>query len=215
MISTIRVFFIYKWKDCLAAFAAIFYQKEFNMLKRCPWADNDPLYQDYHDQEWGKPQFDSQKLFEKLCLEGQQAGLSWITVLKKRENYRAAFYQFDPKKVAKMTALEVDHLMQNPGLIRHRKKLEAIIRNAKAYLAMEKCGENFSDFIWSFVGHQPQINDVPSLGVVPSKTVTSKSLSQALKKRGFVFVGETTCYAFMQSMGLVDDHLNDCPCKAK
>ena len=180
---------------------------------RCPWVGNLPIYLDYHDNEWGKPQFDNQKLFEKLCLEGQQAGLSWITVLKKREAYRQAFHHFEPERVAKMTVLDLDRCMQNEGLIRHRAKLEAIVKNAKAYLAMEKCGENFSDFIWSFVNHQPIINDVPDLRVVPAKTDVSEALSKALKKRGFVFVGATTCYAFMQSMGLVNDHLNDCCCK--
>ena len=184
-------------------------------ITRCPWVGEQPIYIDYHDKEWGKPEFDSQKLFEKICLEGQQAGLSWITVLKKRESYRVAFHQFDPKKIAKMTALDIDACMQNTGLIRHRAKLEAIVKNAKAYLEMEKCGENFSDFIWSFVNHKPIINDVPDLRSVPAKTEVSKALSKALKKRGFVFVGETTCYAFMQSMGLVDDHLNDCPCKTR
>lgn len=183
------------------------------MKTRCTWVGNSPIYIDYHDNEWGKPEYDSLKLFEKICLEGQQAGLSWITVLKKRENYRNAFHQFDPEKIAKMTALDVDKLMENAGLIRHRKKLEAIITNAKAYLEMQKCGENFSDFIWAFVNHQPQINDVPDLSCIPAKTSTSIAMSNALKKRGFVFVGETTCYAFMQSMGLVNDHLNDCCCK--
>ena len=184
-------------------------------MSRCPWAGDSQIYIDYHDKEWGKPQFDSQKLFEKICLEGQQAGLSWITVLKKREAYRAAFHHFDPEKIATMTGADIDCLMQNEGLIRHRAKLDAIVKNAKAYLQMQKCGENFSDFVWSFVDHKPQINDVPTLNVIPAKTDTSKALSKALKKRGFVFVGETTCYAFMQSMGLVDDHLNSCPCKAK
>ena len=185
------------------------------MIKRCAWSEELPIYRDYHDKEWGKPQFDEQKLFEKLCLEGQQAGLSWITILKKRENYRNAFFQFDPEKVAQMTAEDIDQCMQNPGLIRYRAKLEAIVKNAQAFLAMKKCGENFSDFIWSFVNHKPIVNDVPDLRTVPAKTEASKALSKALKKRGFVFVGETTCYAFMQSMGLVDDHLNDCPCKTR
>ncbi|PJG82054.1 DNA-3-methyladenine glycosylase I [Caviibacterium pharyngocola] len=185
------------------------------MTTRCPWAGDLPIYVNYHDTEWGKPQYDSIKLFEKLCLEGQQAGLSWITVLKKRENYRQAFFHFDPHKIAQMSETDIDELMQNAGLICHRAKLAAIVTNARAYLAMEKCGENFSDFIWSFVNHQPQINDVPNLAAIPSKTAVSAALSKALKKKGFVFVGETTCYAFMQSMGLVDDHLNDCPCKHK
>lgn len=182
-------------------------------MTRCAWAGDLPIYIDYHDNEWGKPQFDSQKLFEKICLEGQQAGLSWITVLKKRDAYRAAFHHFEPKNVAKMTASDIDELMQNAGLIRHRAKLEAIVKNANAFLEMEKRGENFSDFIWSFVNHRPIINDVPDLSVVPAKTEISKAMSKALKKRGFVFVGETTCYAFMQAMGLVNDHINGCCCK--
>ena len=182
-------------------------------MTRCAWAGDSPIYIDYHDNEWGKPQFDSQKLFEKICLEGQQAGLSWITVLKKRDAYRAAFHHFEPKNVAKMTASDIEELMQNAGLIRHRAKLEAIVKNANAFLEMEKRGENFSDFIWSFVNHRPIINDVPDLSVVPTKTEISKAMSKALKKRGFVFVGETTCYAFMQAMGLVNDHINGCCCK--
>lgn len=177
---------------------------------RCNWCETSDIYMKYHDDEWGKPEFDSLKLFEKICLEGQQAGLSWITVLKKREAYRQAFHQFNPLKIAQMTKTDLDQLMQNTGLIRHRKKLEAIVQNSKAYLTMQKNGEDFSEFIWGFVHHQPQINDVPTLETIPAKTAASKAMSQALKKRGFVFVGETTCYAFMQAMGLVDDHLNDC-----
>ncbi|WP_373099550.1 MULTISPECIES: DNA-3-methyladenine glycosylase I [Pasteurellaceae] len=185
------------------------------MTTRCSWCESAQIYIDYHDQEWGKPQYDSVKLFEKLCLEGQQAGLSWITVLKKREHYRQAFYHFDPHKIAAMGEQDIDRLMLNPGLIRHRAKLQAIVKNAHAYLAMEKCGENFSDFIWSFVNHQPQINDRPTPDSIPAKTPTSALMSKALKKKGFVFVGETTCYAFMQSMGLVDDHINGCRWKHK
>lgn len=184
-------------------------------ITRCGWVGDSEIYIHYHDQEWGKPEFDSRKLFEKICLEGQQAGLSWITVLRKRDTYREAFFQFDPEKIAQMTESDVDRLMENQGVIRHRAKLEAIIRNAKAYLQMQANGEDFSQFIWAFVNGQPQINDVPDLSVVPAKTETSKAMSKALKKKGFVFVGETTCYAFMQSMGLVDDHVNDCCCKNK
>ncbi|OOF71327.1 DNA-3-methyladenine glycosidase, partial [Rodentibacter caecimuris] len=182
---------------------------------RCAWCGNLDIYINYHDNEWGKPEFNSHKLFEKLCLEGQQAGLSWITILKKRETYRQAFYQFDPEMIAEMTTLDIDSLMQNSSLIRHRAKLEAIVKNAQAYLKMEKNGQNFSDFIWSFVNHQPIINNVPDMNSIPVKTETSKAMSKALKKLGFVFVGETTCYAFMQSMGLVNDHLNHCFCKKK
>lgn len=184
-------------------------------MKRCDWVGSNKIYVQYHDNEWGKPEFDSQKLFEKICLEGQQAGLSWITVLKKRENYRKAFFNFNPEKIAQITESDLDDLVKNKGLIRHRAKLEAIVRNAKAYLAMQANGEDFSSFIWAFVNGKPQINDVPTLDYVPAKTETSKAMSKALKKRGFVFVGETTCYAFMQSMGLVNDHLNDCHCKTK
>ena len=144
---------------------------------RCAWAGNSDIYVAYHDNEWGKPEFDSQKLFEKLCLEGQQAGLSWITVLKKRENYRQAFFNFNPHKIAQMQATDIDTLMENSGLIRHRKKLEAIIRNAQAYIAMEANGEDFDQFIWSFVGGKPQINDVPTLASVPAKTATSLAIS--------------------------------------
>lgn len=182
---------------------------------RCSWVSDSPIYIHYHDHEWGKPEFDSLKLFEKLCLEGQQAGLSWITVLKKREAYRQAFFQFDPYQIVHMQKEDIDSCMENAGLIRHRAKLEAIVKNAHAYVAMEKRGENFSKFIWSFVNYQPQINDIPHSTVIPAKTATSKQMSQSLKKKGFVFVGETTCYAFMQSMGLVNDHLNDCFCKHK
>ncbi|MCK3655365.1 DNA-3-methyladenine glycosidase [Pasteurellaceae bacterium Macca] len=185
------------------------------MVVRCHWVGESELYIHYHDNEWGKPEYNSRKLFEKLCLEGQQAGLSWITVLKKRDAYREAFFHFNPEKIAQMTAKEIDDRIQNSGLIRHRAKLEAIVKNAKAYLAMQERGEDFSQFIWGFVQHQPQINKVQSPADVPSKTPTSKAMSQALKKRGFVFVGETTCYAFMQSMGLVDDHLNTCLCKSQ
>lgn len=183
------------------------------MKSRCAWVGETAIYQAYHDNEWGKPEYDSLKLFEKLCLEGQQAGLSWLTVLQKRAYYRQVFYQFDPVKIAQMSEVEIDRLMQDTGVIRHRRKLEAIIKNAKAYLAMQKCGENFSEFVWSFVDGCPKNNDVPNLDCVPNQTPASVAMSKALKKRGFVFVGATICYAFMQSMGLVNDHHNDCYCK--
>lgn len=185
------------------------------MIKRCNWVGDSQLYRDYHDHEWGKAEYDRRKLFEKLCLEGQQAGLSWITVLKKREAYRQAFFQFDPERIATMGEREIEQLMLNAGLIRHRAKLNSIIKNAQAYITMQANGEDFSQFIWGFVGGKTQINDVPSPDVIPSHTQISKAMSKALKQRGFVFVGATTCYAFMQSMGLVDDHLNDCHCKTR
>ncbi|MBP2168978.1 DNA-3-methyladenine glycosylase I [Erwinia toletana] len=181
-------------------------------MQRCGWVTQDPLYLTYHDSEWGIPQTKGKALYEMICLEGQQAGLSWITVLKKRENYRRAFKGFDPAAVALMGEEELDTLMQDSGLIRHRGKLTAIIVNARAYLAMEAGGEDFADFIWSFVDHQPQINHLTSLAGAPGKTAVSDALSKALKKRGFKFVGSTTCYAFMQACGLVNDHVIDCFC---
>lgn len=179
-------------------------------MNRCGWVTQDALYQDYHDNEWGKPCTDSQALFELLCLEGQQAGLSWITVLKKRENYRRCFHQFNPERVARMTGDDVTLLLQDSGIIRHRGKIEAIITNARAWLELENQGESFSHFIWSFVDHQPLINRPASLADVPAKTATSDAMSKALKKRGFKFIGSTICYAFMQAAGLVNDHTVDC-----
>lgn len=181
-------------------------------MQRCGWVTQDPLYLDYHDNEWGVAQRDGKKLFEMICLEGQQAGLSWITVLKKRENYRHAFHNFDPQRVAAMTAQDVDNLLQNAGIIRHRGKIEAIIGNARAYLAMEANGESFSDFIWGFVDNQPQIAHAALLAEIPASTPVSDALSKALKKRGFKFVGSTICYAFMQACGLVNDHVVGCIC---
>ncbi|MEY8711862.1 3-methyladenine DNA glycosylase [Mangrovibacter phragmitis] len=181
-------------------------------MQRCGWVTQDSLYIDYHDNEWGIPQKSGEKLFEMLCLEGQQAGLSWITVLKKRENYRAAFHQFNPQKVAEMQAEDVEKLLQNAGIIRHRGKIEAIITNARAWVAMEQNGESFSDFIWGFVNHQPVINSPETLSGVPASTPVSEAMSKALKKRGFKFVGSTICYAFMQACGLVNDHVVSCAC---
>lgn len=181
-------------------------------MQRCGWVTQDPLYLDYHDNEWGVPQREGKKLFEMICLEGQQAGLSWITVLKKRENYRHAFHNFDPQRVAAMTPQDVDSLLQNAGIIRHRGKIEAIIGNARAYLAMEENGESFSDFIWGFVDNQPQVAHAALLAEIPASTPVSDALSKALKKRGFKFVGSTICYAFMQACGLVNDHVVGCIC---
>lgn len=181
-------------------------------MERCGWVSQDPLYIAYHDNEWGVPQHDKQKLFEMICLEGQQAGLSWITVLKKRENYRNAFHQFDPQKVAAMQEADVERLVQDAGIIRHRGKIQAIIHNARAFLAMEANGEPFSDFVWSFVDRQPQLTRAASLAEIPTTTPASDALSKALKKRGFKFVGSTICYSFMQACGLVNDHITGCFC---
>lgn len=179
-------------------------------LTRCDWVSNDPLYINYHDNEWGIAQYDSLKLFEKICLEGQQAGLSWITVLKKREEYRRCFYDFNPEKIITLTQKDVERLLENKGLIRNRLKLNSIIKNAQAYLTMKSNNEDFSTFIWSFVDGKPIINHYKDISEVPVSTDISDKLSKALKKRGFSFVGSTICYAFMQSMGLVNDHFEHC-----
>ncbi|EPV2038431.1 DNA-3-methyladenine glycosylase I [Escherichia coli] len=181
-------------------------------MERCGWVSQDPLYIAYHDNEWGVPETDSKKLFEMICLEGQQAGLSWITVLKKRENYRACFHQFDPVKVAAMQEEDVERLVQDAGIIRHRGKIQAIIGNARAYLQMEQNGEPFVDFVWSFVNHQPQVTQATTLSEISTSTSASDALSKALKKRGFKFVGTTICYSFMQACGLVNDHVVGCCC---
>lgn len=177
---------------------------------RCQWVNQDPEYIAYHDNEWGKPTKDNQQLFEMICLEGQQAGLSWYTILKKRQNYRELFHQFDPKQVALMTEDDVERLVQDPRIIRNRAKINAIIANAKAYLQMAENGEEFSTFIWQFVNNQPIVNQWTSHTQVPAETELSKTLSKALKKRGFKFVGSITCYAFMQATGMINDHLVGC-----
>ena len=181
-------------------------------MQRCGWVSQDPLYIAYHDKEWGVPETDGKNLFEMICLEGQQAGLSWITVLKKRENYRQAFHRFDPVLVAGMTTADVDRLVLDAGIIRHRGKIEAIIGNARAYLAMEENGERFTDFVWSFVDNTPQVTRAATLAEIPTSTPASDALSKALKKRGFKFVGTTICYSFMQACGLVNDHVTACHC---
>lgn len=181
-------------------------------MQRCGWVKQDPLERQYHDEEWGNAERDPRKLFEMICLEGQQAGLSWITVLKKRENYRQAFHHFDPVRIAAMDESDIERLLQDSGIIRHRGKIQAIINNARAMLKMKENGEDFANFIWSFVNGQPQIRHAKSLADIPATTPTSDALSSALKKRGFKFVGSTTCYAFMQACGLVNDHVVDCFC---
>ena len=178
---------------------------------RCSWVGSDPLYRDYHDHEWGRPVHDNQRLFEMICLEGQQAGLSWITILKKREGYHDAFHHFDAEKITRMTDDDIDRLLQNPDIIRSRSKIKAIIQNAHAYLSMRKSGEDFSAFIWSFAPKGPRARHLDCRHY-PTQTEESFEMSKALKKRGFKFVGPTICYAFMQAVGLVDDHVADCFC---
>lgn len=177
---------------------------------RCSWCGDDPLYCEYHDSEWGVPLFDERKLFEFLVLEAAQAGLSWITVLRKRENYRKAFDNFDPEKIARYTPAKIEKLMQNEGIIRNRLKIESAIKNAQALLAMKKNGESFSEFVWSFVNHKPIQNKVRGMQDAVASTPESDAMSKALKKKGFNFVGTTICYAYMQACGMVNDHFIDC-----
>ncbi len=181
-------------------------------VQRCGWVSNDPLYQEYHDKVWGRPVYDSQELFEKLCLDGQQAGLSWITILKKQQNYQAAFANFDPYIIATFDDVKVEELLQNPGIVRNRLKVNSIIRNAKGYIAMAEEGIDFSEFLWSFVAGKTKLNHFSSLKELPAQTPESEAMSKALKKRGFNFVGPTICYAFMQAVGMVNDHTIDCFC---
>jgi DNA-3-methyladenine glycosylase I len=178
--------------------------------QRCQWSTSDPLYIAYHDEEWGRPVYDDQQLFELLMLEGMQAGLSWITILKKRDNYRKAFYKFNQKKMAKMTEDDIECLMQNEGIIRHRGKIAALISNAQAYLDLQKKSINFSDWLWQLVDHKPILNHFKTLQDIPTQTELSQAMSKQLKKAGFKFVGPTICYAFMQAVGMVNDHTQDC-----
>ncbi|WP_334014136.1 DNA-3-methyladenine glycosylase I [Alteromonas sp. S167] len=182
-----------------------------DQLKRCGWVSSDPLYQAYHDNEWGVPETDSQALFAKLCLDGQQAGLSWITILKKHKNYESAFFNFDPEKIASMTSSDVERLMQDKGIVRNRLKIESIIRNAKGFIAIEE-KHSFSDFIWQFTEGRTIINTWENFRDAPTSTGESKAMSKLLKKQGFNFVGETICYAFMQAVGMVNDHEVNCHC---
>jgi DNA-3-methyladenine glycosylase I len=179
---------------------------------RCPWAGVDPLYQHYHDTEWGVPHADDQRLFEKLVLEGFQAGLSWITILRKRENFRRAFHGFDAKKIARYTEKDVARLMADEGIIRNRLKIEATVSNAKAYLELKKSG-TLAGFIWNAIGKRPPAAARRVIGEIPAITEEAVKLSKALKKAGFRFVGPASMYAFMQSTGMVNDHLVSCPCQ--
>ncbi|MCP4007776.1 MAG: DNA-3-methyladenine glycosylase I [bacterium] len=178
--------------------------------KRCAWAGSDPLYLDYHDREWGVPTHDDRTLFEFLILEGAQAGLSWITILKKRENYRKAFADFDPARIARFSKERRARLLLNEGIVRNRLKVESAVLNARAFLKVQKEFGSFDAYIWRFVDGEPKKNRFRRQGDVPAKTQQSEQMSRDLKKRGFKFVGSTICYAYMQSMGLVNDHLTSC-----
>ena len=179
---------------------------------RCGWASADPLYEQYHDREWGRPLRDDRALFELLTLEGCQAGLSWITVLRKREHYRKVYEGFDPEKIARYTTARVDRMMRDPGIIRHRGKVDASVSNAKAYLALVEREGSFTRFLWDFVGGRPRRNAPRGLADVPTSTPESDAMAKALQKAGFKFVGSTICYAFMQASGMVDDHVVGCHC---
>lgn len=178
--------------------------------KRCQWAGNDSLYVAYHDKEWGVPVYDDGKLFEFLILEGMQAGLSWITILRKRENYRKALDNFDAVKISRYKTARIEKLMKNEGIIRNRLKIEAVIADARAYLQVQKEFGSFAQYIWGFVDNRPVTNNFETMKEIPPITETAVIMSKNLKKRGFKFVGPTICYAFMQAVGLVNDHTIDC-----
>ena len=173
---------------------------------RCQWAGSDPLMASYHDEEWGTPEYDSRALWEMLMLEGFQAGLSWITILRKREAFRAAFKQFDPAKVARFTEEDIARLLQNPGIVRSRAKIAATIQGARIFLDMQKAGIDFSDWVWELAGGKP----IQNTGPVPASTPLAEKMSKELKRRGFKFVGPVIVYAWMQACGIVNDHAPDC-----
>lgn len=179
-------------------------------IKRCWWCGDDSLYRDYHDHEWGVPVHDERLLFEFLCLEGAQAGLSWITILRKRDNYRRAFDNFDAVRIAGYDDKKIDELLQDTGIVRNRLKVNGFVKNARATLALRECGISLHDYLWNFVDGEPLQNNWKKSSQVPANTEVSEAMSKDLKKRGFTFVGSTICYAFMQAAGLVNDHIVDC-----
>ncbi|WP_417543409.1 DNA-3-methyladenine glycosylase I [Marinobacter sp.] len=179
--------------------------------ERCSWCGTDPLYVHYHDTVWGRPEYDSLALFEKLCLDGQQAGLSWITILRKQESYRAAYDHFNPEKIIQYSDTKVAELLTNPGIVRNRLKVQSIIKNARGFLNLQEKGTEFSHFLWSFVENSPIQNSWHSFDEVPVTTPQSEAMSRALKRAGFTFVGPTIVYAFMQATGMVNDHMVYCP----
>ena len=180
------------------------------MKQRCEWAGSDPLYIEYHDKEWGVPEHDDRNLFEMLILEGAQAGLSWSTILKKRENYRKAFDRFDAKKIARYDKKKIKELLGDQGIVRNRLKIESTVRNAQAFLDVQNEFGSFDAYVWQFVNGKQIKNKWKRLKEIPAKTEESDAMSRDLKKRGFTFVGSTICYAFMQAVGMVNDHLVSC-----
>ena len=181
-------------------------------MQRCWWAGDDPLYIAYHDEEWGEPTRDDPTLFEMLILEGAQAGLAWITILRKRENYRKALNGFDPVKISRYGAAQKRRLLNDAGIVRNRLKIDSAIRNAKSFLEIQSEFGSFSKFLWDFVDGEPIVNRFKRKDQVPASTPLSDALSKELKRRGMNFVGSTICYAYMQSIGMVNDHLTNCPC---
>lgn len=180
-------------------------------VARCTWCGDDPLYVAYHDTEWGVPEWDDRALFEKLMLDGFQAGLSWLTILRKRDNFRAAFEGFEPEKIVRFGPQKIEALMADAGIVRNRAKIEATIGNARAWLDLQEGpGPDFSEYLWQFVGGQPRVNRFASMAEVPAETAESKAMSKDLKARGFRFCGPTICYAVMQAVGMVNDHTVDC-----
>jgi DNA-3-methyladenine glycosylase I len=179
-------------------------------MRRCPWPGEDPLYVAYHDTEWGVPEWDDRALFEKLLLDGFQAGLSWITILRKRENFRRAFDAFQPERIARWRPARIERLMKDAGIVRNRAKIEGSVKNARAYLEILEREGSFARFLWTFVGGEPRVNHRRSVREVPAETAESQAMSGALREAGFTFVGPTICYAFMQAVGMVDDHLVAC-----
>ncbi len=177
---------------------------------RCPWCGSDPLYRDYHDREWGLPVHDDRHLFEMLVLEGAQAGLSWLTILKKRQNYRLAFANFEIEKVASYTAEDCRRLLADPGIVRNRLKIESAVKNACSALLIQEEFGSLAAYLWQYVGSRPRQNGWQSMAQIPARTEQSDAMARDLKKRGFNFVGSTICYAFMQSVGMVNDHLTGC-----
>lgn len=179
-------------------------------MKRCDWCEGDDLYEKYHDESWGVPSYDDATLFEFLVLEGAQAGLNWLTILKRKEGYRQAFDGYDLEKIIAYDEEKVENLMTNPNIIRNRLKIKSVIKNAKAFKQVQEDHGSFSNYIWSFVNHQPIINHFESVDLVPAETELSKCISKALKKKGFSFVGPTIVYAYMQAVGMVNDHITSC-----
>jgi DNA-3-methyladenine glycosylase I len=179
-------------------------------LVRCPWPKQDPLYLAYHDEEWGVPEYDDRALYEKLMLDGFQAGLSWITILRKRDNFRRAFDSFEPEKIARYRKPKIERLMNDAGIVRNRAKIEGAVSSARAYLQIMESGPGFSALLWNFLDGRPQQNKFRSSRQVPAETDVSRKMSKELSTRGFKFVGPTIVYAFMQAVGMVNDHLTQC-----